>query len=138
MKVNMKWSGGMKFDSVSAFGHKISTDTAEEHGGNNDGYKPTELLLYGIAGCTGVDIVRLMKKQRQEMTSLEIEVTAHNHEDYPKWFHTFEIKYIATGKNLEEKRLVKAIEMSEEKYCIVSKTMQEQAKVTTSYEIKEG
>jgi len=138
MKIKMNWTGGMQFEGKSAFGHTIKTDTAEEHGGNADGYKPTELLLYGIAGCTGVDVVRLMKKQRQKMTSLEIEVIAHQNDDYPKPFHTFEVKYIATGKNLEEKRLKKAIDMSEGKYCVVSQTVQEPAKVTTSYEIKEG
>ncbi len=131
----MNWAGGMKFDSVSAFGHNISTDTAEEHGGTSAGYKPTELILYGIAGCAGVDIVRLMKKQRQEMTALKIEVIAHQQDDYPKPFHTFEIKFTATGKNLEEKRLKKAISMSEEKFCVVSQTMKEVAEVTSSYEI---
>ena len=135
MKIEMNWAGGMKFDSVSTFGHKISTDVAVEHGGTSQGYKPTELILYGVAGCAGVDVVRLMKKQRQEMTSLKIEVTAHQQDDYPKPFHTFEIKFIATGKNLEEKRLVKAINMSEEKYCVVSQTMKESAKVISSYEI---
>ncbi len=137
MKIEMNWAGGMKFESTSAFGHKISTDASEEQGGKSEGYKPTELILYGIAGCTGIDIVRLMKKQRQEMTSLKIEVIAHQRDDYPKPFHTFEIKFIAKGKNLEEKRLQKAINMSEEKYCVVSQTMQEKAVITTSYEIIE-
>ncbi len=135
MKIEMNWVGGMRFDSVSAFGHNISTDTAEAHGGTSAGYKPTELILYGIAGCAGVDVVRLMNKQRQEMSSLKIEVIAHQQDDYPKPFHTFVIKFTATGKNIEEKRLKKAIEMSEEKYCVVSQTMKEVAKVTSSYEI---
>lgn len=137
MKINMKWTGNYKFEGKSAFGHKIVTDASKTVGGEEAGYKPTELLLYGIAGCTGVDVVRLMKKQRQEMTSLEIEVTAEHNEDYPKPFHTFNIKYTARGKNLEEKRLKKAISMSEEKYCMVSLTMEHEAKVHTSYEIIE-
>ena len=135
MKIEMNWAGGMKFESTSAFGHHIATDTAEQHGGTSDGYKPTELILYGIAGCAGVDVIRLMKKQRQEITGLKIEVIAHQQDDYPKPFHTFEVKFIATGKNLEEKRLKKAINMSEEKYCVVSQTMQEKAEIKTSYKI---
>lgn len=135
MKIEMNWAGGMKFESTSAFGHHIATDTAEEHGGQSDGYKPTELILYGIAGCAGVDVIRLMKKQRQEITNLKIEVIAHQQDDYPKPFHTFEVKFIATGKNLEEKRLKKAINMSEDKYCVVSQTMKEIAEITSSYEI---
>lgn len=135
MKIEMSWAGGMKFESTSAFGHQIATDTAEQHGGQSDGYKPTELILYGIAGCAGVDVIRLMKKQRQEITGLTIEVIAHQQDEYPKPFHAFEVKYIATGKDLEEKRLKKAINMSEDKYCVVSQTMQEKAEITSSYQI---
>lgn len=138
MKASMKWQGGMKFEGTSAFGHKIVTDTSTEHEGEASGYKPTELMLYAIAGCTGVDIVRLMKKQRQKMTSLEIEVTGHHNDDYPKPVHTFEVKYIITGENIEEKRVQRAIDFSEEKYCMVSLTMKEPAKVTSTYEIREG
>ena len=93
LKAKMEWKGNYKFEGLSTFGHKIITDAGKAAGGEEAGYKPPELILYGIAGCTGIDIVRLMKKQRQEMTSLEIEVTAYNQEECPKPFHTFEIKY---------------------------------------------
>ena len=133
--VKMRWAGGIRFEGEGAFGHTIVTDGATRSGGEEAGFKPTELLLFGIASCTGVDVVRILEKQRQKLTSLEIEVKAHQNDNYPKPFHTFEVKYIARGENLDEKKLVKAIELSEGKYCVVSQTMESEARVTTSYEI---
>ena len=137
LEVKMQWAGGLKFEGDSAFGHKIVTDSSLQSGGTEAGYKPTELVLFSIASCTGVDIVRILEKQRQKLSSFEIQVTAHQNEHYPKPFHTFEIKYIAKGENLSEQKLAKAIELSEGKYCVVSQTLQSEAKFTSSFEIIE-
>jgi putative redox protein len=134
----MTWKGGLKFEGTGVYGKSLSIDAGIAGGGNEDGYKPTELLLWGIAGCTGIDVVRILKKQRQELTSLEIEVVGHQNEDYPKPFHTIEVKYIATGKNLDKSKLAKAIELSEGKYCVVSQTVRQETKVSTSFEVLEG
>lgn len=138
VNVKMTWDGGIKFSGTGAFGHRISIDGSKQAGGNEDGFKPTELLLYGIAGCTGIDVVTILQKQRQELTGLEIEVVAHQNENYPKPFHTVEVKYIARGKDLDPKKLAKAIELSESKYCVVSQTVKSPAEVKTSYEILPG
>ena len=138
LSARMKWAGGLKFEGTSAFGHKIVTDGSREAGGEEAGYKPTELLLYSIAGCAGIDIVRIMEKQRQKLTSLEIELTAHQNEDYPKPFHTIEVKYIARGENIDPKKLAKAIELSEDKYCVASQTVKNVTTVKTGFEILPG
>ena len=138
LSTKMKWGGGLKFEGVSEFGHKIVTDVGKQSGGEEAGYKPTELLLFGLAGCAGIDVVRILEKQRQKLTSLEIEMTAHNNDDYPRNFHTIEVKFIARGEDLNPDKVAKAIELSEEKYCIVSQTIQSEAKVITSYEILPG
>jgi putative redox protein len=135
ISINMNWAGGIKFEGVGEFGHKIVTDGARAVGGEESGYKPVELLLYGIASCTGVDVVRILQKQRQELTSLEIQVNAHQNEKHPKPFHTIEIKYIARGKDLDPKKLARAIELSEGKFCVVSLTVARETEVTTSYEV---
>jgi putative redox protein len=135
IEVKMSWAGGMKFEGTSLFGHKMVTDGAKSAGGGESGFKPTELLLYGVAGCTGIDVVGILKKQRQRLTSLEIEVRAEQGETYPKPFHTFEVKYIAKGTDLDEKKLAKAIELSESKFCVVSQTVASPAEVKTSFEI---
>jgi putative redox protein len=137
VEASMNWAGGLKFEGISAFGKKISTDASKAGGGKEDGFKPTELVLYGLAGCAGIDVVRILEKQRQELKSLRIEMKAHHNDEYPKPFHTVEVKFIATGNNLDPKKLAKAIELSEAKYCMVSQTLQNEAKVTTSFEINE-
>ena len=136
LTAKMTWAGGVKFEGVSVFGHKIATDAAKEAGGKEEGFKPTELLLFGLAGCTGIDVVRILEKQRQKLTSLEIQLTAHQNDTYPKPFHTIEVKYIVSGPDLDEKKLAQAIELSESKYCVVSQTVQHETKVVTSYEIR--
>lgn len=133
--VKMRWAGGIRFEGEGAFGHTMITDGGRQSGGEEAGFQPTELLLFSIASCTGVDVVRILEKQRQKLTSLEIEVKAHQDDNYPKPFHTFEVKFVARGENLSEKKLAKAIELSESKYCVVSQTMESEARVTTSYEI---
>jgi putative redox protein len=137
IKASMTWKGGLKFEGVGAFGHVLAIDAAKSAGGGEDGFKPTELLLWSIAGCTGIDVVRILRKQRQEIESLEIEVVGHQNDEYPKPFHTIEIKYVASGKNIDPDKLAKAIELSEGKYCVVSQTVERETRVTTSYEIKE-
>jgi len=136
LTARMTWAGGLKFEGTSIFGHKIATDAAKEVGGKEDGFKPTELILYGLAGCTGMDIVRILEKQKQQLRSLEIRLTAHQNEDYPKPFHTIEVKYIASGPGLDEKKLAQAIALSESKYCVVSQTIARETKVVTSYEVR--
>ena len=131
----MNWVGGIKFEGTAAFGHKIVTDGSKQAGGEEAGYKATELLLFGIAGCTGVDVVRILEKQRQKLESLEIEVIAHQNDKYPKPFHTIEVKFKFKGDNLDPNKVAKAIELSESKYCVVSQTVEIPGKVSSSFEI---
>ena len=135
INIKMNWSGGLKFEGTTEWGHKIVTDSSKTAGGEEAGYKPTELMFYGLAGCTGIDVVRILEKQRQDLKSLEIEVIGYHGEEYPKPFHTVEMKFIATG-NVDPKKLAKAIELSEEKYCMVSQTIARETKVTFDFEVK--
>jgi len=137
LKTSMTWKGGLKFEGKSLFGHTIATDGARKAGGQEDGYKPTELLLFGIAGCTGIDIIRILEKQRQKVTSLDIEVTAHQPDEYPKPFNRIEIKYHFKGENLNPNKIATAIELSESKYCVVSQSVKYPGEVTTSFDISD-
>lgn len=136
MTIKMDWAGGLKFKGESLFGHEILTDAALASGGEESGYKPSELVLFALAGCTGMDVIRILQKQRQDVSALEIEVTAHQEEhSYPRPFHTVEVKIKVRGNNLEQEKLERAIALSEEKYCAVGQTIQHAGKVVTSYEI---
>jgi len=136
-EVQMEWKGGVAFEGISKFGDTVRTDGARRVGGEERGATATELMLFSIAGCTGVDVVLILKKARQPIESLTIKVEAEQNDKYPKPFHTVRIHFTAHGKGIDERRLAKAIALSEEKYCVVSQTIASPAKVSTSYEIVE-
>jgi len=133
----LKWAGNMKFDGRSKFGLPISTDAARKSGGTEEGYAPMELVMFGLAGCTGVDVVRIMQKKRQNLTGLEIEVSGFQPDEYPKPFNRIEIKYVFYGNGLEAGKIEQAISLSEEKYCSVSQSLAGTAKIVSSYKIVE-
>ena len=137
MQTTMKWEGGLRFSADGAFGHRIHTDAAPGTGGQGEGFKPTELLLWGIAGCTGIDVVRVLQKQRQELESLEIEVEGEQRDDYPKPFHSITVRYRARGR-VDPEKLRRAVELSESKYCVVSQTVQRPTTVRTQCEVLPG
>jgi len=138
IEAKMKWQGGLKFEGVSAFGHKIATDGSKKAGGNETGYKPNELVLFGLAGCTGMDVIKILEKMRQDVTDLEVEVQGFQPEEYPKPYNKINVKFLFTGKNLDRKKVEKAVSLSEDKYCMVSQSLKGIAKINIEIEIKEG
>lgn len=136
LTIKMDWAGGKKFKGISTFGHDIVTDAALASGGEEAGYKPSELVLFGLAGCTGIDVVSILEKQKQNISGMEIEVTGHLDETtYPRPFHTVEVKFFVKGKDLDPEKVAKAIELSENKYCLVGQTIKHAGKVVTSFEV---
>ena len=137
VEAKVKWVGGIKFDGLSAFGLPISMDGTKKSGGTEKGYKPTELVMFGLAGCSGIDIVTILEKMRQKLTGLDIEVKATQPDEYPKPFNKIEVKYILRGQGLDPQKVAQAIELSEEKYCSVSLTLKGVAHIKSSFEIIE-
>ena len=137
LTTKLTWTGGLRFEGTGQFGHTIVTDGGRAVGGQESGHKPTELLLWGIAGCTGIDVVNILRKQRQELTGLEIEVTGRMTADYPKRFETIEIRYIVRGRNLDPQKVRQAVELSQGKYCSVSLTVKHETAVTTRIDIQD-
>ncbi|SYZ74674.1 OsmC/Ohr family protein [Candidatus Zixiibacteriota bacterium] len=137
VEAKLKWTGGIRFEGESLFGHKIVTDGALSAGGDESGYKPTELLMFALAGCTGVDVVTILNKMRQEVTGIEIEVKGQQPEQFPKPFNRIEIKYTFRGKKLDRDKIKQAVHLSEEKYCSVSQTLKGIANIISTVEIIE-
>lgn len=137
LTVKVSWLDGFRFTGTGSYGYSLTTDIAASAGGTERGIRPTELLLFGIAACTGVDVVKILQKQRQELESLEIEVTGHQPEGYPKPFEKVEVTYRLKGRNLDRDKVAQAIELSETKYCSVSATVRHPGTVTTRFEILE-
>lgn len=137
MKINMDWQGGLKFSGTSRFGQEISIDGAKKVGGNEDGYMPMELVLFALIGCTGIDVICIGQKMRQEVNKLKINIKAEQRDEHPRSFTKAHIEYIFTGKNLEPGKVEKMITLSEERYCSVSASMSGNVEITHSYRIVE-
>ena len=117
--VNTSWVGKMKFDSEVS-GHHIILDAAEEVGGENAGPRPKELMLSALAGCTGMDVVSILKKMKVELDAFDIKIEADLTEEHPKVYSKMHIIYQFKGKDLDLEKLQKAIRLSQENYCGVS------------------
>lgn len=117
--VNTAWSGKMKFDT-EVNGHHIILDAAEDVGGENAGPRPKALMLSALAGCTGMDVVSILKKMKIEPEYFNIRTEAELTEEHPKVYSKVHIIYEFRGKDLEMEKLKKAVELSQEKYCGVS------------------
>ena len=134
--VNLKWEGGMRFVATTEEGDSVTMDTDPEGGGEGRGVRPLKLVLVGLGGCTGMDIVWILKRQRQEVTGLEMNVTGTRRKKEPRYYENIQIEYIVRGRNLRESAVKRAIELSEQKYCSVRGIFRPEVKVTRSYRIE--
>lgn len=101
-------------------GHHLMMDAPDEAGGKNRGPRPKPLMLASLAGCTGMDVIGILKKMRVEFTGFDILIEADATEEPPKHYKKMKVIYEFTGKDLPEDKLKKAVELSREKYCGVS------------------
>ncbi len=137
MKAELNWKQNVRFDALTQTGHEIIMDGAPDHGGNNEGARPMELLLIGMGGCTAFDVVGILKKARAELLNLKIELEAERADDVPAVFTKIHVHFILTGRGLKEKLVARAIDLSAEKYCSASIMLGQTADITHSFEIIE-
>ena len=119
-EANVRWAGRMTFVGKAGTNHLVPMDTTPDSGGDNSATKPLELLLVALGGCTGMDIVPLFKKMRQDVTAVELNITADRSEEHPHVYTRIDIEYVVTGRNLEEEKVKRAVDLSQERYCSVS------------------
>jgi putative redox protein len=122
------------FVGVTPSGHAQVVETNSERG---HAATPMELLLLALGGCTGVDVVSILRKKRQHVTRYSIEVTGQRREEFPRSYTLLEVKHIVRGQNISAQAVAQAIELSDTKYCSVAATLRGTAKILTSYEIIE-
>jgi putative redox protein len=128
-KVSARWTGeGLNFVGTTGRGQQV------EMGGQH--ISPTDMLLLGLAGCTGMDVASILQKKRQAITAIEVHVTGHRPEEYPKPYQLVEIAYVVKGDNVAPKDVERAIELSVTKYCIVSQTLQYPVELKTSFTVE--
>jgi len=117
------------FELKNERGHIVNVDNRSEFGGNDLGASPMELVLMGVAGCSAIDMISILKKQRQEITSFKAEVEGERVQvDEAKPFKDIHVVFYLEG-NIKEDKAAKAAQLSFEKYCSVSKTLEPTATV---------
>lgn len=120
MKATVKWLDNMSFVGESGSGHSVVMDGPPDDGGRNMGVRPMEMVLLGMGGCTAFDVILILQRARQNVTDCHIELEAQRASDVPKVFTKIHLKYFIKGKDLDEKKVNRAVTMTAEKYCSVS------------------
>lgn len=117
--IDLAWTSGMAFETEMD-GHKLVIDADESVGGADRGPRPKPLMLLALAGCTGMDVISILKKMRVEMTGFNVKVEAEMTEEHPKVYSSMHVIYEFKGPDLPMDKLERAVELSEERYCGVS------------------
>ncbi len=117
MDAKVIWKNRMSFEGTSDSGFTVPLGTTPEVGGDDDGFRPLELLVVGLAGCTAMDVISILSKKRQDVTSFEVLVHADRQEEHPKVFTHLTIEYILSGIDLSREAVERAVQLSAEKYC---------------------
>src|SRR2546430_14849970 len=137
MNATVRLETGMCFDAEAGSGHHLTLDAAEHAGGHNVGFRPMELLLVGLAGCTGMDVITILLKKRQDVTAYEVHVTGIRAEEHPMVFVEITVEHIVTGHRIQPEAVARAIKLSEERYCGAGAMLGKVAHLTHTYRIVE-
>jgi len=135
--INTKWLNNMAFETEVS-GHKIILDAGPQVGGENRGPRPKPLMLAALGGCTGMDVISILRKMRVEVDTFNVRVEGDLTEEQPMHFIRMHVVYEFTGKNLPLDKLQKAVELSEERYCGVSAVYKKALELTSEIKVNES
>ncbi len=136
MKITLSKTGRIAFEVATDSGHRLCTDGSPDNGGNNAGARPMELLLSALGSCSGIDVALILEKSRQAVTDCRITVEGHRADAVPAVFTDIHVHYTVTGTGLDPKKVERAVALSMEKYCSVTRMLQASVNVTHSFEIE--
>jgi len=135
MKARVKWVQDKTFLGESGSGHSMVMDGDPAGGGRDLGIRPMEALLLGMGGCTAYDVVEILEKSREDVADCAVELEAERAEDIPKVFTNIAVRYIVTGRNLDPKKVERAVNLSAETYCSATIMLGKTAEVSHEIEI---
>lgn len=135
--IKVKWIDGLRFVASDDKGHSVVMDVSKEHGGEGSGFGPMQLLLAAFGGCTGIDVVEVLRKQRQKLGGLEIVVSGRRVSEPPQVYDRVHVEYRLKGKGVKEKSVQRATQLSQDKYCSVAATLKCRAKITYDHVIQQ-
>ncbi|MFA6983757.1 MAG: OsmC family protein [Sedimentibacter sp.] len=134
--ISAKLKGNMAFE-MDIGGHTVVTDAAVEDGGNDFGPSPKALLLAGLIGCSGIDIMSITKKMQVELDDLNVDIEAETRDEYPKIYNYIKMVYKFKGKNIPYNKVERAVRLSMEKYCGVAAMLENAVPITYEVVVEE-
>lgn len=138
MKATIDWTGKAGFKATSGSGHSVQMDGPPDHGGENQGPRPMEMMLMGLGGCSSFDVINILQKSRQEVTDCQVELEAERADAVPAVFTRIHLHFIVSGNNLKDNLVRRAVSLSAEKYCSASIMLEKAGvEISHSYEIRE-
>lgn len=138
MNAKVTWKHGMSFDGSGTSGFTLPIGTSSESGGDNDGFRPMELLLVGLAGCTGMDVISILEKKKQDVTAFEVKTEGERAKDHPHIFTHIVVEYVVTGHHLDQTAVERSVELSSTKYCSAMAMLSKAAKIDTKITLVEA
>jgi len=124
-EIVVKWNpiGALQFEATDARNHRVILDGSPEHGGDEQGFSPKTLLLIALGGCTGMDVISMLRKMRQDVAGYQLEIKGWEQTEHPRKFERIIIEHTIEGYNLNQAMVDKAVKLSHEKYCGVSASL---------------
>lgn len=137
MDAKVTWDHGMTFSGTADTGFSVPLGSAPAVGGENDGFRPMELMAVSLAGCTAMDVISIMRKKRQEITAYEVKVHADQADSHPHVFTQSVITYEVTGHDIDEAAVLRAVQLSADRYCPAQGMLDKVMPIELLYEIYE-
>ena len=138
MDVNVTLDQRMTFTGKADSGFSVTLDTDPSVGGDDSGFRPMELMLLSLAGCTAMDVISILRKKRQTVTDFQVKVQADQADEPPRVFTEIRVTYIVTGVDVDPSAVQRSIELSETKYCPAQAMLVQAAPISHSFEIAEA
>jgi putative redox protein len=138
METKVTWHGRMSFSGSAETGFTVPLGASSSVGGDEDGFRPMELIATGLAGCTAMDVISILQKKREEVTGFEVRVYAEQAGEHPKVFTRVIIQYVITGQGVEEASVRRAIELSATHYCPAQAMLGKSMPIELKYQIFEA
>jgi putative redox protein len=138
VEARVTWKGKLSFIGTADSGFQLPLGAEKTVGGDEDGFRPMELIAAGLAGCTAMDVISILAKKRQQVTAFDVQVHAERAENHPKVFTHAVIEYIVVGRQLDETAVLRAIELSATRYCPAQAMLEKVFPIELLYRIYEG
>ncbi len=138
MNATVKWQKRLTFTGTADSGFSVPLGGSPKAGGDNDGFRPMELIAIGLAGCTAMDTISILQKKRQEVIDFEVNVHTERAEEHPRVFTHIKIEFYITGRAVDKNAVLRAIELSAERYCPAQGMLLQVVPIDLEYQIYEA